>query len=322
MMSVSLMVMWSVSVSVSLAAMEQETFHPVSGEADSAQQTNSRMPQSVVEMDNSTAGEWLDSFEVARKRAIEKNIPLVLHFEAVWCGACRQMDSAVLSQPTVTNHLGTTIVGLRVDADRDPELIAKYGISSLPTEVVIGSDGQEIARYTGSATLDEYMARLSKSGAKNAAEHSPKQVEGQDESLRQCLLVMRDGKVVGLGGYCPVAMIRDKKWLKGSDEFVGTYDGVDYFFKSAEERENFFASPKQYIPGLHGCDPVELQRERVAQTGAIELGAFYKGRLFFFRSQSNRRLFQNNPAWYAEGLSADGIQNPSQFPFLNSMNLN
>ncbi|MDA1232653.1 MAG: thioredoxin family protein [Planctomycetota bacterium] len=318
MMSVSLMVLWSVS----LAAMAQESFRPVSVEGETAQQTNSRMPQTVAEMDNSNAGEWLDSFEEARRLAIEKNIPVVLHFEAVWCGACRQMESAVLSQPAVMNHLGTTIVGLRVDADRDPLLIAKYGISSLPTEVVIGSDGQEIARYTGSATLDEYMTRLSKSGAINAAEHGSKHVEGQDESLRQCLLVMRDGKVVGLGGYCPVAMIRDKKWLKGSDEFVGTYDGVDYFFKSAEERENFFASPKQYIPGLHGCDPVELQRERVAQTGAIELGAFYKGRLYFFRSQSNRRLFQNNPAWYAEGVSSDGIQNPSQFPFLNSMNLN
>ncbi len=309
------------SVSVLLAGMEANSSDPVHGGVDSAGPAILDPSKVTVEADRLAVGKWLDSFEEARKLAIEKNIPIVLHFEAVWCGACRQMDSAVLNQPTVLNHLGTTVIGVRVDADRHQDLIAKHGISSLPTEVIIGPDGKEIGRYAGNATLDEYMTRLNKSGATNTADQSVKKSE-VDENLRHCLLVMHDGKVVGLGGYCPVAMIRDKQWLKGSEEFVGTYDGVDYFFKSAEERETFFASPKQFVPGLHGCDPVELQLGRVAQTGAIELGAFYKGRLFFFRSQSNRRLFQNNPGWYADGVSSDGVQNPHQFPFLKSMTLN
>ena len=310
MISVSAMVLFSVSLS--LAAMDPNSADP----------NNSELSQTVADAMDASSGKWLDSFEEAKKLSIEKNVPIVLHFEAVWCGACRQMDSAVLSQQDVVKHLGNTVIGVRIDADRDPELIAKYGISSLPTEVIIGSEGQELARYAGSATLAEYTARLDKSGASNGTDQDVKPTQELDESLRRCLLVMRDGKVVGLGGFCPVAMMRDKKWLKGSEEFVGSYDGVDYFFQSAEERELFFASADQFIPGLHGCDPVELQRERRAETGAIELGAFYKGRLFFFTSQSNRRLFQDNPAWYAEGISADGIQNPDQFPFLKSMTLN
>lgn len=326
MISVSAMVF--VCVSLSLVAMGPDSSHPsVSSDAESTNLTSLKASKvaaeagDVPEANVVSAGKWLDSFEDARKLAIGKNIPVVLHFEAVWCGACRQMDSAVLNQPAVLDHLGTTVIGVRVDADRDPDLIAKHGISSLPTEVVIGPDGKEIGRYTGNASLDEYMTRLTKSVATNAASQTAAQPE-DDENLRRCLLVMRDGKVVGLGGFCPVAMIRDKKWLKGSEEFVGTYDGVDYFFMSAEERETFFASPKQFVPGLHGCDPVELQLGKVAQTGAIELGAFYKGRLFFFRSQSNRRLFQNNPGWYADGMPSDEIQNPHAFPFLKSMTLN
>ena len=321
MISVSAMVSLSVLVSVLLAGMEANSSDPVLIDAETTNQANLETSEVAAEADKVSGGKWLDSFEEARKLAIEKNIPIVLHFEAVWCGACRQMDSAVLNQPTVLSHLGSTVVGVRVDADRDPDLIAKHGISSLPTEVVIGPDGQEIGRYAGNATLDEYMTRLNKSGSIATSDTSAAKPE-DDENLRRCLLVMRDGKVVGLGGYCPVAMIRDKKWLKGSEEFVGNYDGVDYFFKSAEEREAFFASPKQFVPGLHGCDPVEMQLGKVAQTGAIELGAFYKGRLFFFRSQSNRRLFQNNPGWYADGVSSDGVQNPHQFPFLKSMTLN
>ncbi len=310
MISVSAMVV--LAVSVSLIAIDPDSTDP--GNSDIAQIRN--------DANDASTGKWIDSFDEAKKLSIEKNIPIVLHFEAVWCGACRQMDSAVLNQSTVLSHLGTTVIGVRVDADRHPELISKYGISSLPTEVVIGSDGQEIARYTGSATLSEYTARLEKSTHRIETDPNAQPAQNLDDSLRRCLLVMRDGKVVGLGGFCPVAMMRDKKWLKGSEEFVGSYDGVDYFFQSAEEREVFFASPKQFIPGLHGCDPVELQRGRRAETGAIELGAFYRGRLFFFTSQHNRQLFQNNPAWYVESMSADGIQNSEQFPFLKSMNLN
>ena len=320
MISVSAMVL--LSISVLLAGMEANSSDPMLGEVDTTTRASLETSKVTVEADKVSGGKWLDSFEEARKLAIEKNIPIVLHFEAVWCGACRQMDAAVLNQPTVLSHLGTTVIGLRIDADRDPELISKYGISSLPTEVVIGPDGQENSRYTGNAALDEYMLRLNKSGATMSADQSAAKVGEDDENLRRCLLVMHDGKVVGLGGYCPVAMIRDKKWLKGSEEFIGTYDGVDYFFNSAEERETFFASPKQFVPGLHGCDPVELQLGKIAQTGAIELGAFYKGRLFFFRSQSNRRLFQNNPGWYADGVPSVGVQNPHQFPFLKSMTLN
>ncbi len=310
MISVSAMVL--LSVSVSLIAMD----------SNSAAPNNSELSKAGTDANDASSGKWLVSFDEAKKLSIEKTIPIVLHFEAVWCGACRTMDSAVLNQQEVVRHLGRTVIGVRIDADREPGLIAKYGISSLPTEVVIGSDGVELARYTGSATLAEYTARLDKSRSSREAAPNANPGTDLDDNLRRCLLVMRDGKVVGLGGFCPVAMIRHKKWLKGSEDFVGSFDGVDYFFHSAEERELFFASPRQFVPGLHGCDPVELQRGRRAETGAIELGAFYKGRVFFFTSQSNRRLFTNNPAWYAEGVSADGIQNREQFPFLNSMNLN
>lgn len=309
---ISLSAMVLLSVSVSLAAMDE-----ISADAN-----NSELSNVVADANDASSGKWLDSFDDAKRMSIKKNIPIILHFEAVWCGACRQMDSAVLGQPDVMKHLGTTVIGVRIDADRDPELIAKYAISSLPTEVVIGSDGLELARYGGSATLAEYTARLGKSGVGNGTDPNANPIPEMDDSLRRCLLVMRDGKVVGLGGFCPVAMMRDKKWLKGSEEFVGSFDGVDYFFQSAQEREVFFASPKQFVPGLHGCDPVELQRGRRAETGAIELGAFYKGRVFFFTTPFNRSLFKSNPAWYAEGVSADGIQNPEQFPFLKSMNLN
>lgn len=276
-------------------------------------------------------GEWFDSFELAQQQALHKKLPLIIHFEADWCGPCRKMKSEVLQQPQVLQMLGTKVIAVRVNADRSPDIVSKFSVASLPTEVIVAADGKELARYVGGTSVTEYVARIGRLPATSAdtaissSVHSTAESPANsnaDENVRPCLLVMRDGKMVGLGGYSPVAMKQEKKWVKGSEEFVGAYLGVDYYFQSAEERDAFFASPEEFIPSLHGCDPVELQLAGRAEAGAIEFGAFYKGRLFFFSNRQNRDRFNNNPAWYAEGLLQNDIQNLEQFPFLKSMNLN
>lgn len=280
------------------------------------------MPDPLANANVSAVKQWMHSFDEAKAIALEKKLPLLLHFEADWCGACRTMESSVMNQNSVLNVLGTEVIAVRINADHSPELISQYGIASLPTEVFLGDNGKELRRYVGGTSLNDYLARLQNVRTLVGSASETASSEPLDENLRPCLLVKREGHVVGLGGYSPVAMQKEQKWVKGKEEFVGNYLGVDYFFLSAEERELFLASPEQYIPGLHGCDPVELQVARRAQVGAIELGSIYKGRLFFFQSEANRQRFQNNPAWYAEGLSTDGIQNADQFPFLKSMTLN
>ncbi len=310
MISVSALMVFAVTVSSAVLDMDV-TGMPVSG-----------MGNPLAGANVSAERQWLHSFDEAKALAQEKKLPLLLHFEADWCGACRTMESSVMNHDSVLHHLGTSVIAVRIDADRDPGLISQYGIASLPTEVFLGEDGKELRRYVGGTTLTDYTARLANVGQLAATSPQPTTAVPADENLRPCLLVIREGHVVGLGGYSPVAMLKEKKWLKGKEEFVGAYMGVDYFFQSSEERELFYASPEQFIPRLHGFDPVELQLARRAETGAIELGAFYKGRLFFFLNEKNRQRFQNNPSWYAEGLSTDGVQNTDRYPFLKTTTLN
>ena len=280
------------------------------------------MPNPTATAKVSAVKQWMHSYEEAKAIALEKKLPLLLHFEADWCGACRTMESSVMNQDSVLSVLGTEVIAVKINADHHPELISQYGIASLPTEVFVGDDGKELRRYVGGTSLTDYLARLQNVRTLVGSTNETANSDSLDENLRPCLLVKREGHVVGLGGYSPVAMQKEQKWVKGKEEFVGNYLGVDYFFQSLEERELFLASPERYIPRLHGCDPVELQIARRAQVGAIELGSIYKGRLFFFQSEANRQRFQSNPAWYAEGLSIDGLQNADQFPFLKSMTLN
>lgn len=260
-------------------------------------------------------GEWIESFEAAQRLSAENNVPLILHFEASWCGPCRRMDIEVLNNSAVKEFLGKRVIGMRVDADRHRDLIDSYHVSTLPTEIVLGPDGKETARYVGGVSLQAYLSRLQTvakktasvaSGGEPAVAASRQDAKSDEEKTRSCLIVRRDGKMVGLGGFSPVALSDNRKWQAGNEEFVVSFQEVEYFLQSADEVTRFKANPEQFIPHLHGCDPVELHRSKLARTGAIEFGAFYKGEMFFFASLENRTRFQNNPNWYLGSAQQPG----------------
>ena len=269
------------------------------------------------------AHEWMSSFEDATKLAARNRKPLLIHFDATWCGACQRMDAEVLHKPEVLQLLGSSVVGVKVDADQHKDLIAEYKISSLPTEVVVLADGSAGPRYMGAVDLTSYVKRLQQIGSQNAAVVSkakgkPADATDEQKSTRSCLIVRRDGKMVGLGGFSPVALSVGRQWKKGSDSFVATHEGVDYFFQSEEEVVQFKADPVRFIPTLHGCDPVALFQDNEATSGAIEYGSFYRGKVFFFASVENRSRFESNPGWYS-GVSADSFtSNEDEYPFLNT----
>ncbi len=246
-------------------------------------------------------GDWTESLDEARTLSAEKKIPVILHFEATWCGACRRMDSQVLNDSAVKEFLGQRVIGVKVDADRHRSLIDRYQVATLPTEIVIAPDGTEGARYVGAVSLSSYLARLEAVAEKKpgtVAAQQDARTDGETEKTRSCLIVRRDGKMVGLGGFSPVALADNRKWQPGKEEFVVSFQEVEYFLQSEDEVTRFEANPEDFVPHLHGCDPVELHRSKLARTGAIEFGAFYKGEVFFFASLQNRTRFQNNPAWY------------------------
>ncbi|MCA9083551.1 MAG: thioredoxin family protein, partial [Planctomycetaceae bacterium] len=110
---------------------------------------------------------WMTSYEEARVIAVRNKLPLLLHFDAPWCGACRRMETEVLNRSEVTAMLGTAVVGVRVNADHNKDLIAEFGISTLPTEVVVFADGTRGSRYTGAQDLTAYVARLNSISGQN-----------------------------------------------------------------------------------------------------------------------------------------------------------
>lgn len=281
---------------------------------------------------------WMHSFEAAQAAAQRSGKPLVVHFEASWCSACVRMEREVLGNYSVTNLLGDAVVGVKVDADQRRDLIESFGISTLPTEVVVRPDGGR-QTYVGATGLTSYISRLnslrslsrstvqpSSSGQPKAAEKQKIQqasattnsaaAKAKPANTRQCIIVTFDGKMVGNGGYSPVVLSEQRKWLPGTREHVTEYEGVCYFFQTASELRRFEAEPGKFIPRLHGCDPVALFDNNRLVTGALEYGSFYRGRLFFFASLENRDRFESNPSSFSTIVANDKSVSDEDYPFV------
>ena len=61
-----------------------------------------------------------------------------------------------------------------------------------------------------------------------------------------------DATKIALLGYSPVSYLDMNLAQRGSKEFKSTYDGVHYYFTSADQKTKFDATPAKYVPQYGG----------------------------------------------------------------------
>lgn len=84
------------------------------------------------------------------QEVIKSAIPVLVDFNATWCGPCRMLKPVLDELAEKTDDY--KIVSVNVDSEN--ELSMKYGVSSIPCMVLI-KDGNEIKRSVGFMPKDE-----------------------------------------------------------------------------------------------------------------------------------------------------------------------
>ncbi len=80
---------------------------------------------------------------------------VLLDFSAVWCGPC-QMIAPVIHEIAEENE--DIVVG-KIDVDNDTPLAIKFGVSSIPT-LVIMKNGQAIDKAVGLRSKEQILEML------------------------------------------------------------------------------------------------------------------------------------------------------------------
>jgi len=99
------------------------------------------------------------SLDRARQAALDGRKPFVLvDFYTVWCGPCKKLDEATWKDQGVRDWLSKQAVCLKVDAEKDEPLAAKYRVNVYPTVLLLRPDGTEIDRLIGYRDAKTFLA--------------------------------------------------------------------------------------------------------------------------------------------------------------------
>ena len=98
---------------------------------------------------------WRPEIEAAKAEARQTGRLVLVHFWTPTCAPCRRLEHAVFNQPTVGIAIESQFVPVKLNANDHPTVAQTYGVTAVPTDVIITPDGQPGSpRLSATATRD------------------------------------------------------------------------------------------------------------------------------------------------------------------------
>jgi protein disulfide-isomerase len=104
--------------------------------------------------------QWQTTLEGAKRLAAQNNQLVLIHFWAPYCGVCRRMEEEVFPDPRVAQVIQQLYVPVKLNTEYFPATAQQFGITKLPTDVVLSPGGQLLRKMEGLSKAPEYAAEL------------------------------------------------------------------------------------------------------------------------------------------------------------------
>jgi thiol-disulfide isomerase/thioredoxin/YHS domain-containing protein len=109
--------------------------------------------------------QWQPNLETAQQVAAKTNRLVLIHFWAPWCQPCMRLERDVFSRPDTARALEANFVCVKLNTDEAPGTTRMYGVSSLPTDVVVLPNGRLVSQFQSPPTAQQYIAQLNQVAA-------------------------------------------------------------------------------------------------------------------------------------------------------------
>lgn len=107
-----------------------------------------------------TGIQWGHDLDAAKAAAAASGKLVLVHFWTPECGPCRLLDKQVFNQPTVAGPIQQKFVPVKLNANEFPATAQAFGITRVPTDVVITPQGQVIQKLVSPASPMAYVGRI------------------------------------------------------------------------------------------------------------------------------------------------------------------
>ena len=102
------------------------------------------------------------SFDAALARAKSEDKVVMVDFFTTWCGPCKKLDQTTWKDKAVQSWLEERTIALKIDAEKERALAAKYKVRAFPTMLFIDPDGSVVGTITGYHDAKTFIAVASR----------------------------------------------------------------------------------------------------------------------------------------------------------------
>jgi protein disulfide-isomerase len=122
---------------------------------------------------------WQQDIETAKATARQTNRLVLVHVVADGCGPCAALEKNVFNQPGVASAIEQQFVPVKLNANEFPGIATGFGITRVPTDVIITPDGQILGKMISPPTPMGYVAEATAVANRYTSQHGQTAGAGQ-----------------------------------------------------------------------------------------------------------------------------------------------